>query len=56
MKPENLEDLLNTEHYDVILVTLEELAEKHRETNCEMALRGSGPLIAGMQVLLSQNS
>ena len=25
MKPEKLEDLLNTEHYDVILVTLEEL-------------------------------
>ena len=35
MKPE-LEDLLNTEHYDVILVTLSELADKHRETNREM--------------------
>ena len=27
-KPEKLEDLLNIEHYDVILVTLQELAEK----------------------------
>ena len=40
MKPERLEDLLNTEHYDVILVTLEELAEKRGETNREMASRG----------------
>ena len=36
MKPEKLEDLLNSEHYDVILVTLSELAEKRRETSCEM--------------------
>ena len=36
MKPEMLEDLLNTEHYDVILVTLEELAENRRETNREI--------------------
>ena len=33
MKPEKLEDLLNTEHYDVILVTLKELAEKHLIVN-----------------------
>ena len=33
MKPEKLEDLLTTEYYDVILVTLEELAEKRREAN-----------------------
>ena len=39
MKPEKLEDLLNTEHYDVILVALEELPEC-RETNREMAVRG----------------
>ena len=39
MKPEKLEDLLNTEHYDFILVTLKELAEKHRETNREMTWR-----------------
>ena len=44
MKPEKLEDLLNIEHY-VILVTLEELAEKGRETNHEMASMGNvGPL------------
>ena len=36
MKPEMLEDLLKTEHYDVILVTLEELADKRRETNREI--------------------
>ena len=36
MKPEKLEDLLTTEHYDVILVTLEELAEKRREVNREI--------------------
>ena len=28
MKPEKLEDLLNTEHYDVILVTLKDLQRK----------------------------
>ena len=33
MKPEKLEDLLTTEHYDVILVTLDELAEKRRQAN-----------------------
>ena len=33
MKPEKLEDLLTTEHYDVILVTLEELAENRMEAN-----------------------
>ena len=36
MKPEMLEDLLNTEHYDDILVALDELAEKRRETNREI--------------------
>ena len=36
MKPEKFEDLINTEHYDVILVTLSELADKRRETNREM--------------------
>ena len=36
MKPEKFKDLLNTEHYDVILVTLSELAEKRRETNREI--------------------
>ena len=35
-KPEMLEDLLNTEHYDAILVTLGEFAEKRRETNREL--------------------
>ena len=35
-KPEKLEDLLNPEHYDVILVTLEELVEKRKETNREI--------------------
>ena len=33
MKTEKLKDLLNTEHYDVILVALKELAEKRRETD-----------------------
>ena len=33
MKPEKLEDFLITEHYDVMLVTLEELTEKRREAN-----------------------
>ena len=33
MKLEKLEDFLNTEHYDVILVALKELAEKRREAN-----------------------
>ena len=36
MKPEKLEDLLNAEHYDVILVRLSKLAVKRRETNHEM--------------------
>ena len=36
MKPETLEDFLNTEHLDVILVTLEDLAKNRRETNREM--------------------
>ena len=36
MKPEKLEDLLNIEHYNVILVTLEELVEKRREMNREI--------------------
>ena len=45
MMPEKLEDLLNTEHYDVILATLAELAEKRRETNREMASRKVGHLI-----------
>ena len=36
MKPERLEDLLSTEHYVVILVTLDERAEKRRETNREI--------------------
>ena len=40
MKLEKLEDLLDTEHYDFILVILEVLAEKRRETNREMASRG----------------
>ena len=35
MKPEKLEDLLNTENCNVILVTLKELAEKHRESTRE---------------------
>ena len=35
MKPERLEELLNTEHHDAILVTLKELAEKQREFNRE---------------------
>ena len=33
MKPEKLEGLLYTEHYDVILVTLKELEEKRREAD-----------------------
>ena len=44
MKPEKLEDLFNTEHYDVILVTLKELAEKRRETNREIVSRQFDPL------------
>ena len=36
MKPEMLEELLSNEHYDVILVALEELAEKRREGNREI--------------------
>ena len=36
MTPEKLEDLFTTEHYDVILVALNELAEKRRETNREV--------------------
>ena len=44
MKPEIFEDLLNTEHYDVILVTLKELAEKRRETNREVVSRQFNPL------------
>ena len=44
MKPEKLEDLLNTEHYDVILVTLKELAEKRRETDREIVSRQFAPL------------
>ena len=36
MKPEMLEDLLSTENYDVILVALEELAEKRRDANREI--------------------
>ena len=35
MKPEKIEDLLNTEPHDAILVTLEELAEERREFNRE---------------------
>ena len=35
MKPETLKYVLNTEHYDVILATLKELAEKRREFNRE---------------------
>ena len=44
MKPEKLEDLLNTERYDVILVTLKELAEKRREANREIVSRQFDPL------------
>ena len=44
MKPEKLEDLLNTDHYDVILVTLKEFAEKRRETNREIVSRQFDPL------------
>ena len=36
MKPEKLENLLNTEHYDIILVALKVLAEKRNETNREL--------------------
>ena len=44
MKPEKLEDLHNTEHYDVIVVTLKNLAEKHGETNREIVSRQFDPL------------
>ena len=36
MMQEKLEDLTNTEHYDVILVALKELAEKRRKINREI--------------------